>query len=116
MRTLAAARQAEAARARGFFTELMFVATNSADLNVQRVIQRAHAGGHAASEGEVRRVYEASLANLPEAMRAFEISSLYDTSTPWAPARLRAVVANRVPDLREPVPEWTTRTLRGWKP
>ena len=54
--------------ARGFSTILRFIATASADVNVQRVVQRAQTGGHAASETEVRATYAASLSNLSDAV------------------------------------------------
>ena len=56
MRTLASVRQAEKARSHGFRTVLTFLCTSSPEINIERVIQRAQAGGHAASEVEIRAV------------------------------------------------------------
>jgi len=49
----------------------IFVATDSIDENIARIVQRAQGGGHGASEREVRAIHEASLANLGTAIDAF---------------------------------------------
>ena len=53
LRTVASIEQAGSARQSGFATEMHFVATGSIAENVARVLQRAQAGGHAASEREI---------------------------------------------------------------
>jgi predicted ABC-type ATPase len=92
LRTTAAIQQAELARQNGFATEMRFVATDSVAENVARVLQRAQAGGHGASEREIRAIYAASVANLKRAVTAFERVRVYDSTTRWAPPRLVAVV------------------------
>jgi predicted ABC-type ATPase len=64
LRTDAALKQAAAARAVGFLTEMRFVGTDSAEVNIERIKQRAQSGGHAASESEIRSTYDASIENL----------------------------------------------------
>src|SRR5262252_6424730 len=59
LRTAAAVDQAELARGRGFSTEMRFVATDSVAENVARVLQRSQAGGHGASEREIRAIHTA---------------------------------------------------------
>lgn len=71
LRTRAAIEQAELARQHGFATELRFLATESVAENIARVLQRAQAGGHAASEREIRAIHQASVANLSRALLAF---------------------------------------------
>lgn len=68
LRTPAAIEQAELARKNGFATEMRFVATDSIAENVARVLQRAQAGGHGASEREIRAIHQASVANLRTAV------------------------------------------------
>src|SRR6187549_310701 len=51
-----------------FAVETIFVATDSIDENIARIVQRAQGGGHGASEREVRAIHEASLANLGSAV------------------------------------------------
>ena len=111
LRTLAAARQAELAKKHGFRTELRFLATDSSDLNVKRVRQRAHSGGHAASESEIRATYLASLANLADAVRAFLRCKIYDTSEPWTRPRLVATVSGGRYELAPGAPAWVVRAL-----
>lgn len=90
LRTSAALEQARLARARGFATEMIFVATDSVEENLARVLQRAQGGGHGASEREVRAIHEASLANLGGAIDAFERVDIYDSTARWSTPRLVA--------------------------
>lgn len=53
LRTRAAIEQARPALVRGFATEMIFVATDSVDQNIARILQRAQGGGHGTSEREV---------------------------------------------------------------
>lgn len=91
LRTMAAIIQAQQARARGFSTELVFIATDSVAENFRRVLQRAQGGGHGASERDVRAIYEASIANLGKAIAVFEHVEVYDSTPPWSAPRLMAI-------------------------
>lgn len=91
LRTTAAIDQAELAHKGGFATEMHFVATDSISENVARVLQRAQAGGHGASEREIRAIHHASVANLPAAVGTFGRVRVYDSTPRWAPPRLVAV-------------------------
>jgi predicted ABC-type ATPase len=91
LRTDAAIQQAELAKTNGFATEMQFVATNSVAENAARVLQRAQAGGHAASEREIRAIHKASVANLSKAVATFERVRVYDSTQRWTPPRLVAV-------------------------
>lgn len=61
LRTTAVIDQALLARQTGFVADMRFIATDSIDENVARVIQRAQAGGHGASEREIRAIHHASV-------------------------------------------------------
>jgi predicted ABC-type ATPase len=91
LRTVAAIEQAALARQSGFATEMRFVATGSVAENVARVLQRSQAGGHGASEREIRAIYQASVANVQKAIVAFERVRVYDSTVRWAPPQLVAV-------------------------
>ncbi len=65
-----------------------FVATNSIAENVARVVQRAQAGGHGASEREIRAIHHASVANLREAIASFGRVRVYDSTARWEALRL----------------------------
>jgi predicted ABC-type ATPase len=66
---------------------MFFLAPDSAETSVTRVVARAFAGGHAGPPDLIRTTYAASLGNLPEAVRAFHRVVCYDTTAAWAPPR-----------------------------
>lgn len=111
LRTAIAVSQAEAAQRRGFHTEMLFLCTVSPDVNVQRVLQRAQAGGHAASESDIRAGHSAALRNLVRAARVFDRCFVYDTSAPWKAPRLAAVVASGHCALEMDAPVWVRDTV-----
>jgi predicted ABC-type ATPase len=112
MRTLVSVRQAERAKDRGFRTALTFLCTTSADINVERVLQRAQAGGHAASEAEIRAVHTAALGNLAEAVRIFDRCRILDASESWKRPRLVARATRGRVALEPGAPSWVTKALR----
>ena len=111
LRTSAAIEQAEAARAHGFFTQMRFVATESVSENIARVVQRAQAGGHAASEPELRAIHAASIGNLARAIATFDRVQIYDSTTRWTTPRLVAIARNGNVVRRGTTPEWLTAAL-----
>ena len=70
---------------------MRFVATDSIAENIARVLQRAQAGGHGASEREIRAIHQASVANLRRAVATFERVRVYDSTERWTAPRLVAV-------------------------
>jgi predicted ABC-type ATPase len=91
LRTTAAIEQAEVARNSGYTTQMRFVATDSIRENIARVLQRAQAGGHGASEREIRAIHQASVTNLCKAVGTFHRVRIYDSTARWTPPRLVAV-------------------------
>ena len=47
---------------------MIYVALDSFETHLERVIGRAKLGGHSASESTLQRIYQSSLANLPVAL------------------------------------------------
>ena len=113
LRTTAAIDQAELAHKSGFGTEMHFVATDSIAENVARVVQRAQAGGHGASEREIRTINHASVANLRNAVDTFERVRVYDSTTRWAPPRLVAVARGGRLVRQGATPAWLQAALGG---
>jgi predicted ABC-type ATPase len=111
LRTTAAIEQAEHARKNGFATEMRFVATDSVAENVTRVLQRAQAGGHGASEGEIRAIHRASVANLPKAVATFERVRVYDSTARWSPPRLVAIARDGRLVREGATPSWLEAAL-----
>ena len=113
LRTSAAIDQAGLAQRSGFVADMQCVATDSIAENVARVLQRAQAGGHGASEREIRAIHHASIANLAMAIDSFARVRIYDSTARWSPPRLVAVArAGRV--VRHgATPAWLEAVLGG---
>lgn len=111
LRTTVAVEQAEFAAKNGFATEMRFVATESVDENIARVIQRAQAGGHGASERELRAIHAASIANLRFAIAVFERVRVYDSTARWLPPRLVALSRGGRATRFGPTPSWLATAL-----
>lgn len=119
LRDGAAIRQAREAGARGFFTQMVFISTGNAEENVRRIAARGKAGGHCAPSDFLRRGYEASMSNLPEALRTFDLIELQDNSKKAGddqsavPVRVVLVVGGRPRILRRPLPAWVRTALKA---
>jgi len=111
LRTSTAILQAELAHARGFATALRFVATDSPDANVARVLQRGQGGGHGASERDVRAIYAASISNLARAITVFERVHVYDSTVPWTGPRVVATARKGQLTYHGASPAWLVRAL-----
>ena len=111
LRTAAAIEQAELAKGSGFATVMRFVATDSIAENVARVLQRAQAGGHGASEREIRTIHQASVANLRRAIATFERVRVYDSTARWTPPRLVAVARSGRIARQGATPAWLEAAL-----
>lgn len=68
LRSDIALQQAALAAEAGFRVMMIYVALNSFELNLERVRARAHNGGHSASEGTLRDIYEGSFQTLTKAV------------------------------------------------
>lgn len=65
----------------GYYFQLMFLWLRSADLAVQRVRERVHAGGHHVPEQVIRRRYAAGLRNFAKLYRPLAATwAVYDNS------------------------------------
>ena len=93
---------------------LTYVGLESAELAVERVRQRAAAGGHSVPAEEVVRRYRRSLANLKKALGvACGRAAVYDNSGRGGPARLvLRAEQGRVTQARS-VPGWLARAIGG---
>ena len=111
LRTSAAIDQARSARQAGFATELIFVATESIDENIARVLQRAQGGGHGASESDVRAIHQASMNNLAQTLAVFEYVNVYDSTERWVAPRLVASASAGVVAHHGQTPAWLERAL-----
>lgn len=111
LRTTAAIEQAELAHKGGFATEMRFVATDSIAENIARVLQRAQAGGHGASEREIRAIHQASVANLRRAIAVFDRVRAYDSTARWVSPQLVAVARGGRIVRQGTTPAWLEAVL-----
>ena len=94
------------ARAAGYAVRTWLVATESADLCVARVLQRAAEGGHGSDPSLVEQMYEGALYTASELSTVSDVTYLIDNTgvDGFMPvARIERFAA----DVRcEPIPEW----------
>jgi predicted ABC-type ATPase len=93
------------ARDQGFEVVLVYIGTENVEINLARIRNRVLAGGHDVPEGDVRRRYQRSFANLPIAMQRADHTILFDNSTEEG-YRLIAVLGPSWNKWFEPVPDW----------
>lgn len=80
--------QAQSARRAGFVTEMRYLALENFAIHLERIKQRADAGGHSASEATLLRIYNSSLANLSRAFFEMDDLWVYDNSKFGGPPTL----------------------------
>jgi predicted ABC-type ATPase len=98
------------AKARGFAVHLIYLCLDSAERNVARVQERVMHGGHDVPADDVRRRYDRSLRNLPEAIRIADEATLYDNGDAH-PRKVLEARAGRV-TWRDPnPPRWLAAVL-----
>src|SRR5688500_18570664 len=72
--------QARLAKAAGSAIEMRYLALADFPTHLDRVKTRADAGGHSASEATLRRIHNASLSNLPQAVVEVDQLWVYDNT------------------------------------
>jgi len=112
LRTRRTIEQARLARARDFRLEMIFVALERVEDNIERIAMRADAGGHAASPGRIRATHRASLANLPDALREFDRVWVYDNTQLGDPRLVLETEGAKVRTVAEPPPSWLRQALK----
>jgi predicted ABC-type ATPase len=110
--------QAKLAREHGFETSMYFVTTGDVEESIRRIKARAYRGGHSASEGVVRDIYEKSMRNLVTAMdyeSGIDYVDIYDNRANLADQvgvePLMSVRNGQVTYLAEDVPQWLDELL-----
>src|ERR1700691_4447381 len=107
-------RQADQARAEGFEIQMRYIALNGFAQNLKRVIARALAGGHSAPADQLQKIHEASVRNLPKAIREMDRIQVYDNSAPdRRPKRVLSAQSGKVTYLHPSPPEWLEAVLAG---
>ena len=93
------------AKALGYTIRFVYVCLDSPDRNIQRVSERAAAGGHDVPDPDIRRRYERSLRNFPEALRLADHAAVFDNSEN-RPKKLMEMAAGAIVWLAPDLPGW----------
>jgi len=110
--------QAKLAKTAGFRVTMIYVALESFELHFQRVTRRALLGGHAASEPTLRRIYDASLKNLPAAFDPVrsgidEIRVFDNSAADQIPTLALEVTSGRITRIGDKMPVWLLKAMNG---
>lgn len=89
----------------GFYVNVIYVALNEPEKNVLRVAERVALGGHNVPDEDVRRRYQRSLANAPEALPLAHEAVAYDNS---------GLRHKKVLELRNGVVTWRAAQMPEW--
>jgi len=104
--------QAATARREGFFVEMHYLALANFAQHVERIKIRADRGGHSAPESVLRGIYDASLRNLPRAIREMDAIAVYDNGEQdTVPRVLLQAEGGHVVYVAGQHPEWLEQTL-----
>ena len=110
--------QARLAKENGFRVIMRYVALETPELHIERVLQRAARAGHAASETTLRRIHSNSLRNLPTALvpaeSGIESVRVYDNSRfGESPRLILQIEQGRIVRIADHFPIWLQSAL-GW--
>ena len=93
---------------RGFQVILIYIGTESVEINLARIAERVRAGGHDVPEVDVRRRYVRSFENLPIAVKRADHVLLFDNSTVDG-YQLAGIFARSKSQWFPPLPSWVAR-------
>jgi predicted ABC-type ATPase len=110
--------QAKLAKENGFRVSMFYVALDTVDRHIERVMRRAARGGHSASESTLRKIHASSLSNLPAALipdkSGIEIVQIYDNSRSESrPGLVLEARRGQIIRLADSFPLWLQQAL-GW--
>lgn len=103
----------EKAKELGYRTYLYFVATESPEININRVAIRVGEGGHNVTPEKVRSRYSRCLELLPEAICATNRAYLFDNSGSKAVLEVEITDALTLEFKSGEVPEWCTDSVEA---
>jgi predicted ABC-type ATPase len=112
LRTSITFEQAALAKSAGFTVEMRYLALETFEMHLERVKIRADRGGHSAPESVLRGVHDASINNLPRAIREMDFIYVYDNSR-WGltPATLLQAEKGEIRYRADVTPAWLARVL-----
>lgn len=101
----------ELAAKNGYKVYLYFICTQSADINVARVLQRVQQGGHAVLENKIRERYKSTLELLKPAVKSTYRSFVWDNSQLVPELILEVENGQIVTQISEMLPNWVEEHL-----
>jgi predicted ABC-type ATPase len=90
---------------------LIYVGTESIEINIERIKERVRKGGHDVPEEDQRRRYPRSFANLKAALELADEGILFDNSSPEGHRKIALKDATGI-TFFPPIPEWA-KSLEG---
>ncbi len=99
------------AHALGFEVVLVYIGTETVEINLARIANRVVAGGHDVPEADVRRRYQRSLENVSTAISRADHVILFDNSSEWG-YQLLGVIDQGLAEWLEPLPHWAGELRR----
>jgi predicted ABC-type ATPase len=104
--------QAALAKQAGFAVEMRYLALETFGMHLERVKMRADRGGHSAPESVLRSIYDATINNLPRAIREMDFIYLYDNSR-WGvmPVVLLQAEKGEIRYQAEEIPAWLASVI-----
>lgn len=104
--------QAQLAKSAGFRIKMLYLAAGDFKNCLRRVIARAHAGGHSAPATHLQRIYDASLQNLPRAIREMDEIQVFDSSVDGEePKLVLEAIGGKIEFTVRPLPAWLAHVL-----
>lgn len=98
-------RMAARAKAKGFLVAVIFVGTDSVEINIERVRTRVAKGGHDVPEEDQRRRYPRTLANMKKLLPLADFAVILDNSSLLGYS-LVATGRHGFMSWNEPTPSW----------
>ncbi|MDR6726200.1 putative ABC-type ATPase [Paenibacillus amylolyticus] len=99
-----AIRQMEQAKEAGFEINLYYVGLKSVEYHIERVEMRVKNGGHHIPEEDIRRRYDRSIGNLPEALKLSDRSFIFDNTSKFR--LIMEVEKGNVQTISKDIPQW----------
>jgi predicted ABC-type ATPase len=96
---------------KGWVVNLIYIAIDNVEVNIDRVAQRVIDGGHNVPIEDIKRRYERSLENLPIALQLVDNASIYDNSSPEGPQHLLTIENGRINQQVSDLPQWLTKVI-----
>ena len=100
------------AKSNGFEVELLYVGTESPQINIARVTDRVADGGHVISPEKIVDRYYGSLERLSSHIEMVDRAKIYDNSvTRENVRRILSINHGKIVGKNEPVPDWINKNV-----